>query len=313
MLTKCVPGHDGCACPSQQLLWGSINATLSLKGPEMNYGAWHLESAATIGPQVRENAQHMHAHAHAQSACACPHDPFKNGACMVWHKQTGGEVSCALINCQTVKVEGTHMVFCLLSLSPLPSYVSWAHMHCVKSVPFQPPVRPRMPHWVFNSSASDDVVTGLEQEDEQAIQHLRYVPQHAVACCHWPASCCHHHLVVACTPHPSSSEWTHLSLTLAAAVQPEFDAASLCSVTGAQLKFWVDQANTMAGRKALMKLGKVDNLQQHLAAHYGLDITAAPPPAAVAAPASGVSTLFFFLIIFVSCWGATPYVGQYGD
>ena len=42
---------------------------------------------------------------------------------------------------------------------------------------------------------------------------------------------------------------------------------------GAQLKFWVNQANTAAGRKVLTKSGRVDDLWQHLAAHYGLDLT----------------------------------------
>ena len=57
---------------------------------------------------------------------------------------------------------------------------------------------------------------------------------------------------------------------------------------GVQLKFWVDQVNTTAGRKVLTKSGRVDDLQQHLTTHYGLDLTAAPPVATVAAPASGV-------------------------
>ena len=58
-------------------------------------------------------------------------------------------------------------------------------------------------------------------------------------------------------------------------------------MTGAQLKFWVNQVNTTAGRKALTKLGRVDDLWQCLAAHYDLDLTAALPAAAVTAPASG--------------------------
>ena len=80
----------------------------------------------------------------------------------------------------------------------------------------------------------------------------------------------------------------HLGSTPATAAQPEFDAASLCSMMGVQLKFWVNQANTTAGRKVLTKSGRVDDLWQHLTAHYGLDLTAAPAAAAVAAPASGV-------------------------
>ena len=98
--------------------------------------------------------------------------------------------------------------------------------------------------------------------------------------------------MVAHTPHPSSSEQMHLSSTLATAAQPEFNAASLCSATGVQLKFWVNQANTPAGRKVLTKSGRVDDHWRHLTTHYGLDLTVAPPAATVAAPASGMlSTL----------------------
>ena len=84
----------------------------------------------------------------------------------------------------------------------------------------------------------------------------------------------------------------HLGSTPATAAQPECDAASLHSTMGAQLKLWVDQVNTAAGRKVLTKSGRVDNLRQHLTTHYSLDPTVAPPVAAAAAPASGaLSTL----------------------
>ena len=43
-------------------------------------------------------------HTHAQPAHTCPCGPFKNGVCKAQHKQTGGEVSCAPINHQTVNV-----------------------------------------------------------------------------------------------------------------------------------------------------------------------------------------------------------------
>ncbi|KAF8549924.1 hypothetical protein OG21DRAFT_1488168 [Imleria badia] len=65
---------------------------------------------------------------------------------------------------------------------------------------------------------------------------------------------------------------------------PDFDVAALSSVTGAQLKFWVDQANTAAGRKALTKSGRVDDLRQRLAAHYHLDLMAAAPAVAPTTP-----------------------------
>ena len=75
-----------------------------------------------------------------------------------------------------------------------------------------------------------------------------------------------------------------MQAVLTPATLPDFDAASLSSVTGAQLKFWVDQMNTAAGRKVLMKSGKVDNLRQRLAVHYHLDLTVALLAAAAAAP-----------------------------
>ena len=65
---------------------------------------------------------------------------------------------------------------------------------------------------------------------------------------------------------------------------PNFNAASLSSATGAQLKFWVDQTNAATGRKVLTKSGKVDDLRQQVAVHHHLDLTAAPPAAAAAAP-----------------------------
>jgi len=62
-------------------------------------------------------------------------------------------------------------------------------------------------------------------------------------------------------PHPSSeSEWVQVIST--PAVLPDFNATSLSSATGAQLKFWVDQMNTTASRKVLVKSGKVNDLRQ---------------------------------------------------
>lgn len=89
-------------------------------------------------------------------------------------------------------------------------------------------------------------------------------------------------------PHPSSPEQTQVVSTPAA--PPDIDAASLSSATGAQLKFWVDQANVAAGRKVLTKSGKVNDLRQRLAAHHHLNLTAAPSAVAAAAP-SPLSTL----------------------
>ena len=74
------------------------------------------------------------------------------------------------------------------------------------------------------------------------------------------------------------------------AMAPNFNTTTLSSVTGAQLKFWVDQANTAAGQKALTKSGKVNDLRQWLAVHYHLDLMAAPLAVAPAAP-SLLSTL----------------------
>ena len=71
---------------------------------------------------------------------------------------------------------------------------------------------------------------------------------------------------------------------------PNFNAAALSSATGAQLKFWVNQANAAASRKALTKLGKVDDLRQWLAVHYHLNLMAAPSAVAPTAP-SPLSTL----------------------
>jgi len=62
-------------------------------------------------------------------------------------------------------------------------------------------------------------------------------------------------------PHPSS-ESERVQVISTPAVLPDFNAASLNSVTGAQLKFWVDQTNATASQKVLVKLGKVNDLWQ---------------------------------------------------
>ncbi|KIK76318.1 hypothetical protein PAXRUDRAFT_18302 [Paxillus rubicundulus Ve08.2h10] len=53
---------------------------------------------------------------------------------------------------------------------------------------------------------------------------------------------------------------------------PGFDAAVISTAMAAQLKFWIDKANTATGRKVLMKVGRVNDLRHKLTAHYGLDL-----------------------------------------
>lgn len=89
-------------------------------------------------------------------------------------------------------------------------------------------------------------------------------------------------------PHLSSPEQTQV--VLMPAMPPDFDTTSLSSVTGAQLKFWVNQVNITAGRKVLMKSGKVNDLRQRLTVHHHLNLTAAPLAVTAATP-SLLSTL----------------------
>ncbi|KAF8834969.1 hypothetical protein BDN67DRAFT_1043586 [Paxillus ammoniavirescens] len=54
---------------------------------------------------------------------------------------------------------------------------------------------------------------------------------------------------------------------------PGFNAATVSTAMAAQLKFWIDKVNVAAGRKVLMKVGRVDDLRHKLTAHYGLDLS----------------------------------------
>ncbi|KIK76864.1 hypothetical protein PAXRUDRAFT_17889 [Paxillus rubicundulus Ve08.2h10] len=71
---------------------------------------------------------------------------------------------------------------------------------------------------------------------------------------------------------------------------PGFDAAAVNTATAAQLKFWINKANTAAARKVLMKMGRVDDLRRKLAAHYGLDLST-PVVSNVPAAVGPASTL----------------------
>lgn len=51
---------------------------------------------------------------------------------------------------------------------------------------------------------------------------------------------------------------------------------TLTHATGAQLKYWIDGANREAGKRVLTKAGRVDELRQKLAGHYGLDLSTLP-------------------------------------
>ncbi|KAJ6631856.1 hypothetical protein B0H10DRAFT_1937611 [Mycena sp. CBHHK59/15] len=52
----------------------------------------------------------------------------------------------------------------------------------------------------------------------------------------------------------------------------DLDVVSLTSASGSQLDFWIDAANKNAGRKLLVKTGKVDVRRNRLADHYSLDL-----------------------------------------
>ncbi|KAJ6595447.1 hypothetical protein B0H10DRAFT_2328558, partial [Mycena sp. CBHHK59/15] len=56
----------------------------------------------------------------------------------------------------------------------------------------------------------------------------------------------------------------------------DLDVASLTSASGSQLDFWIDAANKNAGKKALVKTGKVDVRRNRLTDYYGLDLSNIP-------------------------------------
>ncbi|KAJ6628167.1 hypothetical protein B0H10DRAFT_2277375 [Mycena sp. CBHHK59/15] len=56
----------------------------------------------------------------------------------------------------------------------------------------------------------------------------------------------------------------------------DLDVTSLTSASGSQLNFWIDAANQAAGKKLLVKTGKVNDRRDRLAGYYGLDLSALP-------------------------------------
>jgi len=67
-------------------------------------------------------------------------------------------------------------------------------------------------------------------------------------------------------------------------VPPEISVLALTRAKGDQLKHWVSEANKAAGRRVLVKTGRVDILRQQLASYYGLDLSALPETAAKVGP-----------------------------
>ncbi|KAJ7159916.1 hypothetical protein C8R43DRAFT_947995 [Mycena crocata] len=62
----------------------------------------------------------------------------------------------------------------------------------------------------------------------------------------------------------------------------DLDARSLTDASGTQLDFWIEAANKTAGKKELVKTGRVDVRRHRLADYYGIDLFNIP-----AAPALG--------------------------
>ncbi|KAJ6622407.1 hypothetical protein B0H10DRAFT_1944585 [Mycena sp. CBHHK59/15] len=56
----------------------------------------------------------------------------------------------------------------------------------------------------------------------------------------------------------------------------DLDVTSLTSTSGSQLDFWIDAANRNAGKKALVKTGKVNVRRNRLVDYYGLDLSNIP-------------------------------------
>jgi len=61
---------------------------------------------------------------------------------------------------------------------------------------------------------------------------------------------------------------------LMATAPSELTVSMLNSASGDQLKFWIQGVNDAAGKRVLIKLGKVEELKVRLTAHYGLDRSA---------------------------------------
>lgn len=61
---------------------------------------------------------------------------------------------------------------------------------------------------------------------------------------------------------------------------------TLTHAKGAELKYWIDSVNREAGKRVLTKAGRVDELRQKLAVHYGLDLSSLPSNPVQAGPPS---------------------------
>ena len=61
---------------------------------------------------------------------------------------------------------------------------------------------------------------------------------------------------------------------------------TLTHTTGAQLKYWINSVNWEVGKQVLNKTGRVDDLRQKLAGHYGLDLSQLPAVPVPARPST---------------------------
>jgi len=61
---------------------------------------------------------------------------------------------------------------------------------------------------------------------------------------------------------------------LMATAPSELTVSTLNSTSGNQLRFWIQGVNDAAGKRVLIKSGRVEELKARLAAHYGLDCLA---------------------------------------
>ena len=67
-------------------------------------------------------------------------------------------------------------------------------------------------------------------------------------------------------------------------VPADINILALASAKGEQLRYWIGEANKIAGQRMLIKTGNVDVLRQRLASYYGLDLSALPETAAKVGP-----------------------------
>jgi hypothetical protein len=69
----------------------------------------------------------------------------------------------------------------------------------------------------------------------------------------------------------------------------ELTVSTLNGASGDQLRFWIQGVNDAAGKRVLIKSGKVEELKVRLAAHYGLDRSASASASVV--PTTGPLSL----------------------